>query len=91
MKTGESVLFQESDIPCLVILQLKKSPQGNLGLSVTMYRYTRYYVNESGGGENGPVYRASFRVNRGNGIGSFLRELLRFVKRLLYSGANALR
>ena len=35
------------------------------GMLVTMYRYTRYYVNESG-----PVYRASFRVRRGNGIGS---------------------
>jgi len=37
----------------------------------------------------GPVYRASFRVQRGNGIGSFFRGLLRFVKPLLYSGAKA--
>ena len=37
-----------------------------------MLRYTRYYVNESGGsGEIGPVYRASFRVQRDNGIRSF--------------------
>jgi len=42
-------------------------------LSVTIDRYTRYYVNQSGGGEIGPVYRASFRVQRGNGIGSFFR------------------
>ena len=42
-----------------------------------MDQYTRYYVNQSGGGgggggEIGPVYRASFRVQRGNCIGSFL-------------------
>jgi len=55
-----------------------------------MDRYTRYYVNQSGsGGEVGPVYRASFRVQRGNGIGSFFRGLYRFVKPLLYSGAKA--
>jgi hypothetical protein len=55
-----------------------------------MDRYTRYYVNEGGsGGEVGPVYRASFRVQRGNVIGSFFRGLFRFVKPLLYSGAKA--
>jgi len=55
-----------------------------------MDRYTLYYVNQSGGGgEIGPVYRASFRVQRGNGIGSFFRGLFRFVKPLLYSGAKA--
>jgi hypothetical protein len=54
-----------------------------------MDRYTRYYVNQSGGGgEVGPVYRASFRVQRGNGIGSF-RGPFRFVKPLLYSGVKA--
>jgi len=37
----------------------------------------------------GPVYRASFRVQRGNGIGSFFRRLFRFVKPLLYLGAKA--
>jgi len=37
----------------------------------------------------GPVYRVSFRVQRGNGIGSFFRGLFRFVKPLLYSGAKA--
>jgi len=53
-----------------------------------MDRYTRYYVNQSGGGsEVGPVYRASFSVQRGNGIGCFFRGLFRFVK-LLYSGAK---
>ena len=57
-------------------------------MSVTIDRYTRYYVNQSGGGEIGPVYRASFRLQRGNGIGSFLRRLFRFVKSLLYSGAK---
>ena len=54
-----------------------------------MDRYTRYYANQSGGGEIGPVYRASFRVQRGNGIGSFFRGLFRFVKPLLYSGLKA--
>ena len=42
-----------------------------------MDRYTRYYVNQSGGGgggEIGPVYRASSRVQRGNGIRSFLES-----------------
>jgi hypothetical protein len=58
-------------------------------MSVTMDRYTRYYVNQSGGGEIGPVYSASFRVKRGNGIGSFFAGLFRFVKPLLYSGAKA--
>jgi hypothetical protein len=54
-----------------------------------MDRYTRYYVNQSSGCEIGPVYRASFRLQRGNGIGSFFRGLFRFVKLLLYSGAKA--
>ena len=54
-----------------------------------MDRYTRYYVNESVGGEIGPVYKASFRVQSGNDIGSLFRGLFRFVKTLLYSGANA--
>jgi len=50
-----------------------------------MVRYTRYYVNQSGGGEIGPVYRASFRVQRGNSIGSYFSGLFRFVKPFLYS------
>ena len=54
-----------------------------------MDRYTRYYANQSGGGKIRPVYRASFRMQWGNGLGSFFRGLLRFVKRLLYSGAKA--
>ena len=54
-----------------------------------MDRYTLYYVNQSGGGGEGPVYRASFRVQRVNGIGSFFRGPFRFVKPLLHSGAKA--
>ena len=62
----------------------------NLSLLLTMDRYSRYYVNQiSGGCEIGPVYRASFRVQRGNGIGSFFIGLFRFVNPLLYSGAKA--
>ena len=55
-----------------------------------MDRYTRYYINQRGVGiENGPVYKANFRVQRGNGIGSFFRGLFGFVKPPFYSGANA--
>jgi hypothetical protein len=54
-----------------------------------MDRYTSYYVNQSGGGEIGPVYTVSFRMQRGNGIGYFFGGLLRFVKPILYSGAKA--
>ena len=54
-----------------------------------MDRYTQYYANQSGGGGIGSVYKASFRVQRGHGIGSFFRGLFRFVKPLLYSGAKA--
>jgi len=58
---------------------------------VTMDRYTRYHVNQSGGGggEIDPLYRANFRMQRGNGIASFFRGLFRFVKPLLYSGGKA--
>jgi hypothetical protein len=56
-----------------------------------MDRYTWYYINQSGNGsgEIGSVYRASFRVRRGKGVGTFFRGLFRFVKPLLYSGAKA--
>ena len=60
----------------------------SVSLPVTMNRCTRYYVNRSGS-KIGPVYRARFRVQSGNGIGSFFRGLFRFVKPLLYSGAKA--
>jgi len=53
--------------------------------------YTRYYVNQSGGGEIGPVYRASIRMDRVNVIRSFFMGLFRFVKPLLNSGAKALK
>jgi len=56
---------------------------------VTIDRYTRYYVNQSDGVDIGPVYRASFRMQKCNRIGSFFRGLFRFVKPLLYSGAKA--
>jgi len=54
-----------------------------------MDRCTRYYVNQSGDGEIGPVYRDIFRMQRGNRVGSFFRGLFRFVKPLLYSDAKA--
>ena len=54
-----------------------------------MNQYTRQYVNQSGGGDIGPVYRASFRVKGGNGIGSFFIGLFHFVKIMLHSGTKA--
>jgi len=40
-----------------------------------MDQYTRYYVNQNGGGGGiGPVYRASFMVQWVNGLGSFLED-----------------
>jgi len=61
----------------------------SFSMVVTMDQYTRHYVNESGVCENGPVYRASFSMQSGKVIGSFIRGLFRFVKHLLYSGAKA--
>lgn len=45
---------------------------------VTTDRFTRYYVNQSGGGEIGPVYWASFRMKRGNVVGPFHQGALPF-------------
>jgi len=56
---------------------------------VTMDRFTLFYENQSVGVEIGLVYSASFRMQRGDEIGSFFRGLFRFVKPLLYSGAKA--
>jgi len=54
-----------------------------------MDRNTWYYINHSSSGNIRPLYRESFRVQRGHGIGSFFRRLFHFVKPLLYSGTNA--
>ena len=51
---------------------------------VTMDRYTQYYANQSGGGEIGRVYRASFRVQRDNAIRSFPRGRFRFFFKICY-------
>ena len=75
----------------LLYYTLKISPQRNNSQFVS-YNGSIYTVlrNQSGGcGEIGPVYRASFRLQSGNGIGSFFRRLFRFVKPPLYSGAKA--
>jgi len=48
--------------------------------------YKLYYVNQSGGGGIGLVYRASLRMQRGNAIESFFRGIFRFIKLPLYSG-----
>ena len=76
-------------MPGNITLQKEVIRAINLSLSVTMNQYTRYYVNQSGGGEISPVYRASFRFQIGNGIGSFIRGIFGFVKPLLYSGARS--
>jgi hypothetical protein len=41
-------------------------------------------MNHSCGGEIGPVYKGTFKAQRGRGIESFLKGLFRFVKPLLY-------
>ena len=48
-------------------------------------RYYSYYSKQVGG-EIGSLYRASYRVQKGRGIGSFLAGLWRFAKPLLFSG-----
>jgi len=73
---------------CNITLKKKDLSAINVGLSVTMDRYKRDYVNQSGEG-NCPVYGTSFRMQRVKCVGSFLRRLLRFVKPLLYSGEKA--
>jgi len=54
----------------------------------------QYYIRQAGGGGGGhgigPVYSVSPFVQRGHGIGSFLRGLWRTVKPLLWSGAKTL-
>ena len=82
------MLFEDSGIPSIVTLHFKKM-SSQVSFSVTMDRYTLYYINQSGGGEIGRVYMASFRVQTGNGIGSFFRGLFISIKPLLYSWAKA--
>ena len=59
-------------MPCNITHKMEVLRAMNLGLSVTMDRYTRYYVNENWGGSSN---RSSFSVQRGKGIGSFFRAL----------------
>jgi len=53
-----------------------------------------YYIRQAGGGGGGrgigPVYSVSPFVQRGHGIGSFLRGLWRTVRPVLWSGAKSL-
>jgi hypothetical protein len=60
-----------------------------LSLSGTVDHYTRYYINQSGGGEISPVYKVSFRVRGYMVLGLLFKGLFRFVKPLFYSGAKA--
>ena len=54
----------------------------------------QYYICEAGGGGGGhgigPVYSVSPFIQRGHGIGSFLRGLWRTVRPVLWSGAKIL-
>ena len=50
--------------------------------------YYAYYVKQAGG-EIGPIYTASYRIQRGRGIGSFLAGLWRFARPLIFSGLKA--
>jgi len=57
-------------------------------LTVTIIGCTRYHVNQICGGAIGSGNRASFSVQRGNGIRILFRWLFRFVKPLLNPGAK---
>jgi hypothetical protein len=50
-----------------------------------MDRYTRYYLEQSGEDDIGPVYRARFRVQKGYGIGSFFKGLFLYTALLFRS------
>ena len=54
----------------------------------TKDRYYAYYLRQAGG-EIGPIYRASYGVQKGRGIGSFLAGLWRLAKPLVYSGLKS--
>jgi hypothetical protein len=54
-------------------------------MAPTAGRYFAYYAKQVGG-EIGPIYRASYRIQKGREIGSFLAGLWRSAKPLLFSG-----
>jgi len=58
----------------------------------------QYYVRQAGGGGRergdsviGPIYSVPLFVQRGHGIGSFLRGLWRTVRPVLWSNSKSLR
>lgn len=55
--------------------------------------YTRYYLNQSGGNlaDIGELYRSPLIYQRERGIGSFFTGLLRYLRPLIASGANAIK
>ena len=53
------------------------------------HHYEQYYLNQIGG-EIGPLYRSSFRVQRGRGFGGFFSGLWKSIKPLFYKGAKAI-
>ena len=55
--------------------------------------YHDHYKSQTGGGYDlsvGPVYRATFRKQKGRGLGSFFRNVISYVTPLFKSGAQAL-
>lgn len=54
--------------------------------------YTSYYLNQSGGGLIGHIYKSpNTRIQRGRGLGSIFGGLMRFLRPLLKSGINAVK
>ena len=83
-KNGEDVMFNDSDIPNVVTLHIKKIFRSNK-CQFTGYNGSIYTVlRKLSGGGIGPVSSASLRVQKDNGIGTFFRRIFHFVKPLLY-------
>lgn len=54
--------------------------------------YTTYYLNQSGHGSIGEVYRPDhFGIQRGRGLGSILGGLMRILRPLFVRGLNAIK
>lgn len=54
--------------------------------------YTTYYLNQSGGGLIGNIYKSPYLgIQRGRGLGSIFGGLLRFLKPIFKSGLSAVK
>jgi hypothetical protein len=61
-----------------------------IGFVTLLDKTTRYYNSLSGGVDIRSLYKASVRVQRKHGIGSFFRGLFRYVKPLFFSGTQGI-